>query len=301
MGAQPVVDVLLTGATGYVGGRTLPGLLASGHGVRCLVRRPEAVRLDPRAQVVRGDVTDAESLRAALDGVRCAFYLVHSMGAHGDFAARDREAALTFGRAAREAGVGRVVYLGGLGGGPDAASAHLRSREEVATILDSHVSELVHVRAAMVIGAQSTSFLMLRHLVSRLPFMICPRWVQTRTQPVAIRDVAGVLTRLADTGREAPPELQVGGADVLAYGEMIDRTARLMGRRPPVKIPVPLLSPVLSSYWVGFVTPIDAAVARPLVQGLGEEMVVTDPPPAGFNDAPLGFDAAVRAALAEAG
>jgi uncharacterized protein YbjT (DUF2867 family) len=290
--------ILLTGATGYVGGQLLPVLLRDGHHVRCLVRDPARADLPGGADVVRGDVRDGASVERALDGIAVAFYLVHSMtGADGDFAAADREAARTFGRAARLAGVPRVVYLGGLDGGPDTASEHLRSREEVAEILASHVDGTIHVRAAMVIGSESASFRMLRSLVDRLPVMIGPRWIDTRSQPVAVRDVVALLVKLA-THPDPPREVQLGGADVLTYREMMNRYATIAGRRIPFVVRVPVLTPRLSSYWVGFVTPVQASLAKPLVQGLSAETIVRQRPPAGLNDEPLGFDDAVRAALA---
>ena len=176
-------------------------------------------------------------------------------------------------------------------------SEHLRSREEVADILAAAAPATVHVRAAMVIGAGSASFLILRHLVERLPAMVCPRWIDTRTQPVAIRDVVATLASLATT--DAPSEVQLGGADVLSYREMMHRYAAVAGRRAPLVVRVPVLTPRLSSYWLGLVTPVDTGVARPLVQGLSAEMLVRSRPPAGINDAPLGFDDAVREALSE--
>jgi len=291
--------ILLTGATGYVGGSLLPVLLDAGHRVRCLVRDPARAEgsLPGGADVVQGDVLDAGSLERALDGIEVAYYLVHSMGARGDdFAARDRRAAETFGAAARRAGVGRILYLGGLEG---QESEHLRSREEVARILARHVPGTVHARAAMVIGAHSTSFRMLRHLVDKLPVMVAPRWIDTRTQPIAIRDVVGALSALAAYD-DPPAEVQLGGADVLPYRDMMLRYARVAGRREPAMVRVPVLTPRLSSYWVGLVTPVSPGVARPLVQGLSAEMLVRRPPPPGVNDQPLGFDEAVRAALAEA-
>src|SRR6185437_10314180 len=208
----------------------------------------------------------------------------------------DRAGAEAFGRAASAAGVRRVVYLGGLEGGD---SEHLRSREEVASILAAAVPDAVHARAAMVIGAGSASFLILRHLVERLPAMVCPRWIDTRTQPIAIRDVVGSLAALADPAVPAASEVQLGGADVLSYREMMHRFAAAAGRRAPLVVRVPVLTPRLSSYWLGLVTPVDTGVARPLVQGLSAEMLVRSAPPPGINDAPLGFDDAVREALAE--
>ncbi|MDQ3741547.1 MAG: DUF2867 domain-containing protein, partial [Actinomycetota bacterium] len=232
-----------------------------------------------------------EGLDEALEGVDVAYYLVHAMGQKGDFAERDRRGARNFGEAAKRAGVERVIYLGGLEG---AVSEHLRSREEVATILAEHVPT-VHARAAMVIGSGSASFVMLRKLTERLPAMITPRWLDTPTQPIAARDVVGALVALADA--DHVDEVQLGGADVLSYREMIQRTARALGRRRRLIAPVPVLTPKLSSYWVTLITPVDHALVVPLVEGLSAEMIVTTPPPPGINDAPLGFDDAVREAL----
>jgi uncharacterized protein YbjT (DUF2867 family) len=230
--------------------------------------------------------------------VDTAYYLIHAMGRGSgpadDFAERDRRGARNFGRAAAEAGVERVVYLGGLET-EGKSSEHLRSREEVAEILAEHV-RTVHVRAAMVIGEGSASFVMLRSLVERLPAMLVPRWVDTRSQPVAIADVVRTLATLADFP-DPPGEVQLGGADVLTYREMMLRYAAVAGKRPPRIIEVPVLSPRLSSYWVVLVTPVEMGLVRPLVDGLSSEMVVRRPPPPGLNDAPRGFDEAVRAAL----
>ena len=293
-----MATVLLTGATGYVGGALLPELLGRGADVRCLVRDPGRARIDGGARVLRGDVLAPETLEPALEGVDVAYYLIHSMGQAGgrEFAERDRRGAEGFGRAARRAGVRRVVYLGGLDGG-GAESEHLRSREEVARILAETSGAAVHARAAMVIGAGSASFVMLRHLVERLPVMICPRWIDTRTQPVAIRDVVAALAALSDADRPVPDEVQLGGADVLTYREMMRRYARVARRRPPAIVGVPVLTPTLSSLWVALVTPVDGALARPLVEGLSAEMVVRTPPPAGLNDRPLSFEEAVAEAL----
>jgi uncharacterized protein YbjT (DUF2867 family) len=292
-------SIVLTGATGYVGGRLLPELLAAGHDVRCVVRRPESADLPEGAQLVRGDVLSGEGLDEAMAGADVAYYLVHSMGAgngDGDFAERDRRAARTFGGAVARAGVPRTVYLGGLEGGGDGGSEHLRSRHEVAEVLREVVPELVYVRAAMILGSGSASFQMLRGLVEHLPVMITPKWLDTRSQPVAIRDVVLTLAELA-TRDDAPGEIQLGGADVLTYREMLARYARVDGRRDPLLLPVPFFTPRLSSYWVALVTPVGLGLVQPLVEGLSAETVVRRRPPAGLNDAPLGFEDAVRAAL----
>lgn len=293
--------LLLTGATGEIGGRLLPVLLERGDTVRCLARDPAKLAAPgPGAEVVAGDVLTGRGLDAALDGADAAFYLVHSMGrggGDGSFAERDRRAARVFGDAAARAGVRRVVYLGGLGPGMASPSEHLRSRQEVADLLGERVGELVHARAAMVIGAGSASFTMLDALVRRLPAMVCPRWVDTRSQPIALDDVVAALAAAARP--EVPAgEIQLGGADVLTYRDMMRRYAAVIGRRPPVIVPVPVLTPRLSSYWVTLVTPVERGLVEPLVDGLSVEMVVDTPPPPGVNDAPMGFEDAARAALA---
>ena len=291
---------LVTGASGYVGGFLIEELLRRGRAVRALARDPARSPQPPAVDVRSGDALSGRGLREALDGCRTAYYLIHSMGRgsgpDAEFARRDRESAVNFGEAARDAGVERVVYLGGLGPtGPD-ASEHLRSRHEVAELLRQRVPSFVYVRAAMIIGRGSASFEMLRHLVTRLPVMITPRWVDTRSQPVAVTDVVRALADVA-AHADAPEELQLGGADVLTYREMMARTARVLDRRPPAIFKVPVLSPRLSSYWVSLVTPVETGLVRPLVDGLKSEMVVEQPPPPGLNDAPMGFEDAVRAAL----
>ncbi len=293
--------IVLTGATGYVGGALLPRLLEAGHHVRALVRDKgsAAEKLPPEVTLVQGDVLTGEGLDEAADGADVAYYLVHSMGGGGDkdFAETDRKAARTFGEAMARHDVGRTIYLGGLEGDPDADSEHLRSRAEVAEVLQETAPRAIHVRAAMVIGEGSASFLMLRGLVERLPVMITPRWLDTRSQPVAIKDVTRTLAALA-THDDPPVEVQLGGADVLTYRDMIGRFARVTGRREPLLVKVPFFTPRLSSYWVALVTPVELGLVQPLVEGLNAETVVRTPPPSGLNDHPLGFDDAVRAALA---
>jgi uncharacterized protein YbjT (DUF2867 family) len=297
--------ILLTGATGYVGGQLLPRLLDAGHEVHCLVRDEERARrtLPPheRVAIFEGDVLEGDRIEAAAEGVDVAYYLVHSMGGPGDdFADQDRRAAQSFGAAMARAGVARTVYLGGLEGEGEDGSEHLRSRHEVARVLAEAIGdggELVHVRAAMIVGDASASFQMLKGLVQHLPVMITPKWLDTRSQPVAIADVTKTLAALAEID-DPPAEVQLGGADVLTYREMLRRFAAVQGRRQPVLLPVPLFTPRLSSYWVALVTPVELGLVKPLVEGLSSETVVREPPPAGLNDAPLGFDDAVRAALA---
>lgn len=281
--------ILVTGATGYVGSQLVDELLRRGERVRTLSRRG-AGKGDAR----KGDVLSGQGLPEALAGVDVAYYLVHSMGSGGDFAAKDREAAVNFAVAAEDAGVGRVVYLGGLGAED---SEHLQSRHEVANLLRARLgSKVVYVRAAMIVGPGSASYDILEHLIKRLPVMIVPKWLDTKTQPIALSDVIKTLADLARVD-DAPDEVQLGGADVLSYREMMARAAPLMGRRPPTVIRVPVLTPRLSSYWVALVTPVPFGLIKPLVDGLGAEMLVEHPPPPGLNDDPLSFDDAVREAL----
>lgn len=287
----------MTGATGYIGRHLLPELLKAGHEVRAMSRHPDAIDLPKGATAVAGDLLSGDGVDDAVTGCDTAYYLVHSMEAGDEsFAARDAKAARAFAKAANGAGVRRTIYLGGLEG-ENTPSEHLRSRHEVASILrDELEGELVYARAAMVIGEGSAAFEMIRHLVARLPAMIAPRWIATRTQPIAIADATRALAVLA-TLDQAPEEVQLGGADVISYRDMMERYALLTGRRRPLIVPVPVLSPWLSSHWVALITPVDRNVVSPLIEGLGTEMVVTDPPPPGINDDPAGYAAAVRAAL----
>lgn len=268
---------LIAGATGYIGGLLAERLAADGGEVRCLARDTGAARakLDDRCEIVAGDVLDAATLDAPLAGVDVAYYLVHSMGRGGDagFEERDRRGARNFATAAKAAGVERIVYLGGLGEG----SKHLDSRHATARVLEGGNVPVAYLRAAAVIGAGSESFRTVFYLVRRLPAMVTPRWVATRTQPIAVADAISHLAAAADLGIPADREIQIGGPDITTYGGMIDELARALGRRPPVRITVPVLTPALSSLWIGLVTPVDAGVARPLVEGLSTETVVTDP------------------------
>jgi uncharacterized protein YbjT (DUF2867 family) len=269
--------IAVAGSTGYIGSLLCRRLSADGIAVRALARDPErAAELGREGcEVVKADVLEPSSLGPALEGSEVAYYLVHSMGrgADGDFADRDRQGAENFAAAAAAAGVRRIVYLGGLGEG----SKHLDSRHATAEVLREGTVPVAYLRAAAVIGAGSESFRTVFYLVRRLPVMITPRWVGTRTQPIAIDDAIDCLSAAADLALPLDREIQIGGPDVTTYGGMIDELARALGRRPPRRIVVPLLTPWLSSLWIGLVTPVDAGVARPLIEGLATETVVEDP------------------------
>jgi uncharacterized protein YbjT (DUF2867 family) len=292
--------IAVAGATGYIGGLLCKRLREEGLEVRALARHPDGAEdlKDAGCEVVRADVLEAESLGPALQGTDVAYYLVHSMGrgSDGDFAARDHQGAENFAAAAAAAGVKRVVYLGGLGEG----SKHLDSRHQTAQALRRGAVPVVYFRAAAVLGAGSESFRTAFYLVRRLPAMITPRWVTTRTQPIAVADAVSYLAAAADLDLSCEREIEIGGPDVTTYGGMIDELARAQGRRPPLRVTVPLLTPFLSSLWIGLVTPVDAGVAKPLIEGLATETVVTDP--AGmeiFDVERTPLRKALRAALAE--
>jgi uncharacterized protein YbjT (DUF2867 family) len=247
-----------------------------------------------------GDVLDADSLRGSGEGIEVAYYLVHAMGRGGgaEFEERERRGALNFARMAKREGVCRVVYLGGLGDRP--RSRHLRSRQRTAEILAEHGPPLTYFRAGMVVGARSESYRTLRYLVQRLPAMIAPSWLKTPTQPIGIADVTEYLAMAPDVPASEGREVQIGGPDVLSYGEMLDRMADALGARARPKLPVPLLTPWLSSLWIGLVTPVDAAIARPLIEGLSTPTTVTDPSGAElFGIEPVPFVETLRRALAE--
>jgi uncharacterized protein YbjT (DUF2867 family) len=268
--------ILLTGATGYVGGRLLTALEAAGRLVRCLARRPEhlAGRVGPRTEVAAGDVLDPASLERALAGVDVAYYLVHSMGSTGDFEGDDRSGAEAFARACHTAGVRRIVYLGGLGSGPN-LSPHLRSRQEVGRILRESGVPTIEFRASIVIGSGSLSFEMVRTLVNRLPVMVAPRWVRVLAQPIAIEDLVDYLAQAAGLQLMRSEIFEIGGADRVSYAGIMQEYARQRGLRR-VMIPVPLLSPWLSARWLGLVTPLYARVGRKLLDSVRHPTVVED-------------------------
>lgn len=268
--------VLLTGATGYVGGRLLHQLERAGHPVRCLARRPDALaeRVGASTEVVAGDVLDAASLSPAMEGVDTAFYLVHSMGAGGSFEKEDRRAARNFAEAAGRAGVRRLVYLGGLGEADD-LSAHLHSRQEVGRILRESTVPTIELRASVVIGSGSLSYEMIRSLVERLPVMITPRWVRSLSQPIGIEDVTEYLMRCICVRLEQSEVVEIGGPDRVSYGELMAEYARQRGLRR-FSLPVPVLTPRLSSLWLGLVTPLYARVGRKLIDSLPYDTVVTN-------------------------
>ncbi|WP_084958018.1 SDR family oxidoreductase [Thermoactinospora rubra] len=294
---------LVTGVTGYVGGRLVPELLAAGHEVRCMARSAARLRDLPwasRTRIVEADARDPEATRAALEGVEVAYYLIHTMAQGRDFAAVDREAARSFAAAAAAAGVRRIVYLGGLSAGPT-FSPHMRSRGEVADIfLDGAVPAVV-LRAAVIIGSGSASFEMLRYLTERLPVMTTPRWVSSLTQPIAVRDVLRYLVVWAGLPDEVNRSFDIGGPDVLSYAGMMQGYAEIAGLPRRVIIPVPLLSPWLSSHWVGLVTPVPASIARPLVESLRGQATCHEHDIAAYVPDPpgglIGFRQAVSLAL----
>ena len=319
---------LVTGATGYIGGRLAPRLLDAGHDVRCLSRSAGRLRDVPwvsRVEVVEGDLSDPGTLPAAFEGVDVAYFLMHSLGQR-DFERLDREAAANFAAAAKSAGVGRIIYLGGpepaeptRSGKPQnkrtvegTQSPHLRSRAEVAKILlDSGVPTVV-LRAAVIIGSGSASFEMLRYLSERLPVMVTPRWVKNRIQPIAVRDVLRYLIAAAEFPAEVNRGFDIGGPDVLTYLEMMQRYARVAGLRRRIIVPLRPLSPWLSAHWVGAITPVPNSIARPLVASLIHEAIAhehdiaqyapdAEPTRGGKQKEAthelLGFDEAVRVAL----
>jgi uncharacterized protein YbjT (DUF2867 family) len=292
--------VLVTGGSGYVGGRLIDALERLGTPVRVMARRPEAVagRVRPGTEVVAGDVLVPASLDAALAGVGTAYYLVHSMGAPGDFAALDRQAAGNFSAAARRAGVRRIVYLGGLGDAGLGLSPHLQSRHDTGEALRESGVPVVELRASIIIGSGSLSFEMVRALVERLPVMVCPRWVAIEAQPIAIDDAVAYLVEAGDLPVDGHRVFEIGGPDVVSYGDIMREYARQRGLRR-LMIPVPLLTPHLSSLWLGLVTPLYARVGRKLIGSLRNATVVRDPSAlSAFHVVPRSFRDAIAGAIA---
>ena len=295
-----MAHILVTGATGYIGGRLVPRLVEAGHAVRVVARDSARLRgRFPGVEIVEGDLFDSASIRASLEGIEVAFYLVHSMTrGRGDFAENDRRAAAIFANAAREANVGRIVYLGGLGEENAGLSHHLRSRHETGEVLRSTGVPVTEFRAAMIVGSGSASFEMMRYLTERLPVMIAPKWVDTPCQPISVRDVLAYLVAELErpvTGNEI---FEIGGSDVLSYKAMMLAYARIRGLHRKLLV-VPFFTPRLSSGWIHLVTPIPASIARPLVDGLRNPVVVRDDRArSAFPEiVPVGYDTAVNRAL----
>jgi uncharacterized protein YbjT (DUF2867 family) len=297
MGDRPLL--LLTGASGYIGGRLLKALETAGWHVRCIARRPEFLkfRVASTTKVVKADCLDHGSLASAMAGVHTAYYFVHSMGSPGQFEEEDRRAAQNFAEAAREQGVRRIVYLGGLGEQDQKLSAHLRSRHEVADILRSTGVPTIEFRASIVIGSGSISFEMIRALVQRLPVMICPRWVEVKAQPIAIEDVITYLVEVLELPTEQSAVYEIGGPDQVSYGEIMREYARQCGLRRWM-IPVPVLTPHLSSLWLGFVTPIYARIGKKLIDSMRNPTLVRNSSAlTTFRIHPKGLKEAVERAL----
>ena len=290
--------ILLTGATGYVGGHLLRELEKNGQIVRCVTRNPAAfpARKAPTTTVVAADLTDSESLRAAMIGVDTAYYLVHSMNSNAAFEEEDRKAAISFGEAAKQSGVKKIIYLGGLASGKS-LSSHLRSRQEVGQILRDSGTPTIEFRASIIIGPGSFSFEMIRALVERLPVMIMPQWVKTPTQPIAIEDAIDYLIAALDLEMDESRTIEIGGSDQVSYQELLREYAKQRGLKR-LMIPVPVLSPRLSSLWLGLVTPVFARIGRELVDGLRNETVVRNQSALTiFSIRPRGFRESIERAL----
>jgi uncharacterized protein YbjT (DUF2867 family) len=270
--------VLVTGATGYVGGRLVPALLESGFQVRVLVRDVERIKgrsWQDKVEVFAGDVLQSDTLNPAMEGVNAAYYMIHSMMDSSDFHQRDLVAAKNFGQAAKDAKVQRIIYLGGLGESDSDLSKHLRSRQQTGNVLRESGIPVTEFRAAIIVGSGSVSFEMIRYLTERLPVMICPQWVYTKVQPISIGNVLDYLVSALDTPGSAGRIIEIGGKDVLTYGDMMQQYAQVRGLKRWL-LPVPVLTPRLSSHWVHWITPIPKEIAQPLIEGLRNEVIMRD-------------------------
>ena len=291
--------ILLTGATGYIGGRLLGVLEGKGYQVRCLARRPEYLQgwVGSDTEVVKGDLLDMASMVTAMEGVHTAYYLVHSMGSRGEFENEDRRAARNFCAAANRSGVARIIFLGALCSEDNPASAHMRSRREVGEILRSSNIQVLEFQASIIIGSGSLSFELVRSLVERLPVMILPRWVSTEAQPIALRDVLVYLAGAMDIDIEGDHTFEIGGDDVISYRGLMEEYARQRCLKR-LMVPVPVLSPRLSSLWLGLITPVYARVGRKLIDSIRLPTVVRNPvTPAMFGFNPMGVSEAIAGAL----
>lgn len=287
--------VLVTGASGFIGSHLVPELVERGHRVRAMTRHPDTYQ--GQGEPVYGDVADAESLRAALNGVDAAYYFVHSLG-DDDFEQRDAEAATSFGHVAADAGVKQIIYLGGLGDVDDNLSPHLQSRRDVEQLLGLGGVPVTVLRAAVVIGHKGISWEITRQLVDHLPAMVTPKWVSTRTQPIALRDVIRYLAGVLGEEDALGKVFEVGGPEVLSYKDMMRRAAKIQNHRSPPILPVPLLTPRLSSMWLSLITDVDQATARNLIDSMNNEVIVRDDAIRRLLPGELtGYDEAVRLAL----
>jgi uncharacterized protein YbjT (DUF2867 family) len=300
---HPGKKVLVTGATGYIGGRLVPALLSAGYQVRVMARDPLRLQGRPwldQVEVVAGDALQADSLAPAMQDIDSAYYLIHSMSHAANFHERDVAAAQNFAQAAAQENVRQILYLGGLGDPQSDLSEHLRSRQDTGQALRSAGVPVTEFRAAVIVGSGSLSFEMIRYLTERVPIMVCPRWVFTRVQPIGIDDVLSYLVQALSNPRSSGQTIEIGGDDILTYGDMMLGYARARGLKRAL-LPVPVLTPRLSSYWVHWVTPVPAAIARPLIEGLRNEVIVrSDLAHQLFPEIePVDYQTAVQRALAK--
>jgi len=296
---HPSSHILITGATGYVGGRLLGLLQKKGYSLRCLVRRPQALarEIKPSTEVVVGDVLDPSSIQRALQGIHTAYYLIHSLGTAKDFEGKESQGAQNFAGAAQKAGVKKIIYLGGLGAGEGELSQHLRSRHEVGRLLNESGIPVIEFRASIILGSGSVSFEMVRALVERLPVMVTPRWVRTPAQPIAVEDVLEYLVEALNPNLQKSQVFEIGGADQVSYGGIMKEYARQRGLKR-LMIPVPVLTPKLSSLWLNLVTPVYARIGKKLVESIRYPTLVRDDSALKqFTVKPMGVRKAIERAL----